>query len=63
MHNYQQLNLKKKPTKQTTRTGTESQIGRLFGELAVGSGKRKNGEKGTGIKKYKLVGTKQIAGC
>ena len=37
-HNYQQLNLKnKKQTKQTTRTGTESQKWRSHGGLSVGS--------------------------
>ena len=48
----------KKQTKQTSRTGTESWIWRSFGEVTVGSGEGENGEKGAGIKKYKLVGTK-----
>ena len=39
MHNYQ-LNLKKqKQTKQTTRTGTESQKWRSHGGLSAGSGR------------------------
>ena len=46
----------KKQTKQTSRTRTESQIRRSFGGLSAGSGKRENGRKVTGIKKYKLVG-------
>ena len=51
-YNYQQLNLKKqKQTKQTTRTGTESQKWRSQGELLAERGK--NGGNGTGNKKYK----------
>ena len=53
----------KKQSKQTTRTGTESQIWRSFGGLSVGKGKRENEGKVTGIKKYKLVGTEQTGGC
>ena len=30
---------------------------RSFGGLSFGRGKGENGDKGTGIKKYKLVGT------
>ena len=52
-----------KKTKQTSRTGTESQIWRSFGGLSVGRGKEENGGKDAGIKKYKLVGTKQTGGC
>ena len=33
----------KKQTKQTSRTGTESQIWRSFGGLSVGKGKKENG--------------------
>ena len=47
----------KSQTKQTTRTGTES-----LGGLSPGSGKGKNAGKGAGIKKYKLVGARQIGG-
>ena len=36
----------KKQTKQTTRTGTESQIWRSFGELSAGKGKGMSGGKG-----------------
>ena len=49
----------KKQTKQTSRTETKSQIGRSFGGLPVGKGKGENKGKGAGIKKNKLVGTKQ----
>ena len=52
----------KKQTKQTSRTGTESQIWRSFGGLSAGRVKGENGGKGTGIKNYKLVGTKQTGG-
>ena len=48
----------KKQTKQTSRTGTESQIWRSFGGLSVGRGKEENRGKGSGIKKHKLLGTK-----
>ena len=41
---------KQKPTKQTIRTGTESQKWRSHGELSVGRGRRENGGKGTGNK-------------
>ena len=41
---------KQKQTKQTTRTGTESQKWRSHGGLSVGVGK--NGIKGTGNKKH-----------
>ena len=49
----------KKQTKQTNRTETESQIWRSFGGLSIGSGKGEIEEKGTGIDKYKFVGTEQ----
>ena len=62
MHNYQQLNLENK-TKQTSRTGTESQIWRSFGGLLAGKGKGENGGKYAGFKKYKLVSIKQTGGC
>ena len=56
--NYQQLNLKQKQTKQTTRTGTESQKWRAHGELSVGRGREENGEKVQEIRsingKYKI---------
>ena len=38
---------------------TKSQIWRSFGRLSAGREKGVNGGKGSGIKKYKLVGTKQ----
>ena len=41
-----------KQTKQTTRTGAESQKWRSHGGLSVGKGRR-NGGKGTGNKKHK----------
>ena len=44
---------KQKLTKQTTRTGTESQKQRSLGGLSAGSGWRENGGKGTGHKKHK----------
>ena len=50
----------KKQTKQTSRTGTESQVWRLFGGLSTGKG---DGGKGAGIKKYKLVDLEQRWGC
>ena len=53
----------KKQMQQTHRTETESQLWRLFGGLSVGKGKGENGGNGAGIKKYKLVSTKQIEGC
>ena len=37
---------KQKQTKQTTRTGTESQTWMSFGELSTGRGKEENGGKG-----------------
>ena len=43
----------KKQTKQTSRTGTESQVWRSLGGLSVGKGKREDGEKDAGIKKHK----------
>ena len=51
---------KQKQTKQTTRTGTESQKWRSHGGLSVGRerGREENGGKGAGISKYKSVGTK-----
>ena len=44
---------KQKQTKQTTRTGQESQTWRSHGGVSAGSGRRENGEKGTGNKKHK----------
>ena len=46
---------KKKQTKQTTRTGTESQKWRSHGGLSAGKwgGKGENGLKGTGNNKHK----------
>ena len=44
----------KKQTKQTTRTGRDSQKWRSQGGLSVGRGKGENGGKGAGIKKHKL---------
>ena len=41
---------KQKQTKQTTRTGTESQKWRSHGGFAVGKGKGENGGKSTGNK-------------
>ena len=50
-HNYQQPNLKKqKQTKQTSRTGTESQKWRSRGGLSAGRGREEDGGKGTGNK-------------
>ena len=43
---------KKKQTKKTTRTRTESQIWRSFEGLSDVRGKGENGGKGTGIKKH-----------
>ena len=40
----------KKQTKQTSRTGTESQTWRSFGGLSVVRGKEKNGEKEQGLR-------------
>ena len=48
-----------KLTKQTTRTGTESQLWTPFGGLSAGRAKGENKGKYVGIKKYRLVGTKQ----
>ena len=42
----------KNQTKQTNRIETESQIWRSFGGLSAGRGQRKNGGKGTVIKKH-----------
>ena len=42
-----------KPTKQTTRTGTESQKWRSHGGLSVRRGRGENGGKGTRNKKHK----------
>ena len=42
---------KQKQTKQTTRTGTESQKWRSHGGLSAGRGRRESG-KGTGNKKH-----------
>ena len=44
---------KQKQTKQTTRTGTESQKWRSHGRLSLGRGSEENGGKGTGNKKHK----------
>ena len=46
---------KQKQTKQTTRTGTESQKWRSHGGFSVGMGRRREriGGKGTGNKKHK----------
>ena len=43
----------KNKTKQTTRTGTESQKWRSHGGLSVGRWSGENGGKGTGNKKHK----------
>ena len=43
---------KQKQTKQTTRSGTESQKWRSYGGLSVRRRKEENGEKGTGNKKH-----------
>ena len=45
---------KQKQTKQTTRTGTESQKWRSHGGLSAGIGSGVSGEKGTGNKKHTL---------
>ena len=45
--------IKKKKTKQTTRTGTEPQKWRPHGWLSMGRWRRENGGKGTGNKKQK----------
>ena len=52
----------KKQTKQTTRTGAESQMWRPFGELSVWREQREHRGKGAEIRKHKLVGTKQTGG-
>ena len=44
---------KQKQTKETTRTGTQSQKWRLHGRLSAEKGKRKNGGKCTENKKHK----------
>ena len=44
---------KQKQTKQTTRTGTESQKWRSHGGLSVGRGRSENWGKCTGNKKHK----------
>ena len=44
---------KKTLTKQTTRTGTESQKWRSHGGFSVGTGKGENGGKSIGNKKHK----------
>ena len=43
---------KQEQTKQTSRTGTESQKWRSHGGLSMGRGRGKNGGKGTEIKKH-----------
>ena len=48
------LKQKQKQTKQTTRTGTESQKWSSHGGLSVGRWSGENGGKGTGNKKHKL---------
>ena len=53
----------KKQTKQTSKTGTESQKWRSHGGLSAARGKGENGGKGTGIKKYRLVGTQKTGRC
>ena len=45
--------VEQKQTKQTTRTGTESQKWRSDAGLSVRRGSEKNGGKGTGNKKHK----------
>ena len=54
-NSYQQPNLRnnKTKTKQTTRTGIESQKWRSHGRLTAGRGHGENGGKGTGNKKHK----------
>ena len=53
-NNYQQMSPPPpKKTKQTTRTGTESQKRGSHGGLSVGEGWEKNGGKGTENKKHK----------
>ena len=42
-----------KQTKQTTRTGIESQKWRSHGGLSAGTGRKENGGKGTGNKNHK----------
>ena len=49
---------KQKQTKQIMRTGTKSYIWRSFGGVPAGKGNGENETKVSGIKKYKLVGTK-----
>ena len=44
----------KTKTKQTTRTGTESQKWRSHGGFSLGRGKGRMGEKDTGNKKHNL---------
>ena len=46
---------KQKQTKQTTRSGTESQKWRSHGGLSVGRGKGENGEKGSGNKHHNCI--------
>ena len=55
MHNYQQLNLKQKQkqTKQTTRTGTESQKWRSRGGLSAEEGEGEEGGTCIGNKQHK----------
>ena len=52
MNNYEQWNLKKKGTKQTSRTGIDSQKHHMEG-YQQGSGRGENGGKCTGNKKHK----------
>ena len=44
---------KQKETKETSRTGTESQKWKSHGGLSMGNGSRENEGKGTGNKKHK----------
>ena len=56
IHNYQQLNLKNKLSKQAEQEQNH-RYWRSFGGLLAGRGKGENAEKGAGINKHKLVGT------
>ena len=51
--NLKKSKISKTKTKQTTRTGTDSQKWRSHGGLSVGRGHGENGGKGTGNKKHK----------
>ena len=58
MTEYKQTNKQTKKMKQTTRTGTESQVWRSFGGLSARREKGEEGEKGQGLKsiigRYKI---------